>query len=138
MKPHFKGIAALVGAVAAIGQGQPAKATTKYSADYGRCVASSDAQLYWSAMGGCIDAEARRQDIRLNAAYQAALKRMEFRRQQQALRKAQRAWIAFRDADCESYADADWGKSSLVESAACILRRTAERADELEAYRLDN
>ena len=109
-----------------------------YSRAYALCVASHAAQTSTRAMSGCIGDEAARHDVRLNRAYQAALGRLEVPRQRAALRQAQRAWIAFRDADCDSYSDADWGPSSGVDENACLLKRTAERADELETYRLSN
>ena len=60
---------------------------------------------------------------------------MSLPRQKAALTKAQRAWIAFRDADCASLYDQDWGTLSRVEANSCVLDRTARRADELERFR---
>jgi uncharacterized protein YecT (DUF1311 family) len=135
-------IAILILAVGVAGAAPSATAAppgrTGYSHAYELCVASYAAQTSDRAMGACIGDEMMRHDVRLNRAYQAALGRLEFPRQKAALRKAQRAWIAFRDADCDSYGDADWGPSSRVDGMACRLERTAERADELEAYRLSN
>ena len=134
-------------AIAALGIGVfsaafPAAAATAaergYSRTYDLCMATYAAQTSTRAMGECIGNETKRLEVRLNRAYQAALGRLEFPRHKAALRKAQRAWIAFRDADCDSYSDADWGPSSGVDEMACRLGRTAERADELEAYRRSN
>jgi uncharacterized protein YecT (DUF1311 family) len=45
-----------------------------------------------------------------------------------ALRDAQRAWIAFRDADCMlAYAQYQDGTIRSVISASCVMRMTAER-----------
>lgn len=106
----------------------------KYSPAYDRCLASPDGQ---STMGmiACAGAELKLQDARLNRAYQAAMKRLDQPRQRAALQKAQRAWIAFRDADCASLYDQDWGSLSRIEANACMLDHTARRADALEAYR---
>jgi uncharacterized protein YecT (DUF1311 family) len=86
-------------------------------------------------MIGCANAELQVQDGRLNTAYQAAILRLERPRQKAALQKAQRAWIAFRDADCAAYVDEDWGSMARVEANACVLERTRERAAELETFR---
>lgn len=109
-------------------------AEPKYSPAYDRCLASPDGQ---STMGmiACAGAELKLQDARLNRAYQAAMKRLDQPRQRAALQKAQRAWIAFRDADCASLYDQDWGSLSRIEANACMLDHTARRADALEAYR---
>ncbi len=135
-------VATLALAIGVVGAAFPAAGAatgrTGYSRAYDLCVASAAAQTATRAMSGCIGDEVRRHDVRLNRAYQAALGRLEFPRQKEALRRAQRAWIAFRDADCNSYSDADWGPSSGVDENACLLRRTAERADELERYPLYN
>ena len=135
-------IALLALAVGVVSAGFPAAAATPgrtgYSRAYDFCVATYAAQTSNRAMSACIGDEMMRHDVRLNRAYPAALGRLEFPRQKAALRKAQRAWIAFRDADCDSYGDADWGPSSGVDVAACRLKRTAERADELEAYHLSD
>jgi uncharacterized protein YecT (DUF1311 family) len=50
------------------------------------------------------------------------------------LREAQRAWIAFRDADCEQEY-AIWGEGSQrqVAGAVCLMDRTATRVLELQA-----
>jgi uncharacterized protein YecT (DUF1311 family) len=52
-------------------------------------------------MTNCMDGEVKKADAELNRVYQAALKK---HRPENAikLRKAQRAWIAFRDAQCEA------------------------------------
>ncbi len=111
----------------------PAHAETKYSPAYDKCLAAPSGQST-AGMIGCIGAELKLQDARLNRAYQAAQKRMTLPRQKAALTKAQRAWIAFRDADCASRYDAAWGTLSRIEANSCVLDRTADRADELEAF----
>ncbi len=113
----------------------PAQAADpKYSPAYDKCLAAPAGQST-AGMIDCIGTEWQAQDTRLNRAYQGALKRLELPRQKAALQKAQRAWIAFRDADCASLADPDWGTISRVEAAGCRLDRTARRADELEGFR---
>lgn len=53
-----------------------------------------------------------------------------------ALREAQRAWIAFRDAECRAQY-ARWGGGTLrqVVGANCVMSETAERAIELRQMR---
>ena len=51
-----------------------------------------------------------------------------------SLKKAQRAWIAFRDADC-SFQYARWGDGSMrnIAHSSCMLQQTAQRALSLSA-----
>ena len=114
---------------------QPAKPkpVAKPSTNYERCLASASG-MSTAGMIDCAAAELRVQDGRLNNAYQGALMRLERPRQKAALQKAQRAWIAFRDADCASYYDEDWGSMARVQANVCVLDRTRERAIELEQF----
>lgn len=109
---------------------KPAKAVSALD----RCLATPEGMSTYG-MIDCIGKEVGVQDARLNRAYQAALMRLERPRQKAALQKAQRAWIAFRDADCAAYVDEDWGSMARVESNQCMLDHTRQRADELERYR---
>ncbi len=88
-----------------------------------------------STMGqiGCIGAELKIQDGRLNAAYRKAMGELTSG-QKTKLQAAQRAWIAFRDADCAAQEDQDWGTMSRVFANDCVLSRTVERTIELEGY----
>lgn len=62
----------------------------------------------------------------------------EFARRAETLLKAQRAWIAFRDAECD-LAYAEWGSGSMrnIAYADCRLQMTAERTLRLRAMRED-
>ena len=51
-------------------------------------------------------------DVQLNALYQKVLKRLPDEKEGALLRKAQRAWIGFRDAEAALYADAMRGGSA--------------------------
>ena len=110
---------------------QPAK--SKPVSTYDRCLASPAGQTT-AGMIECANAELRVQDGRLNNAYQGAILRLERPRQKAALQKAQRAWIAFRDADCAAYYDQDWGSMARVQANACVLDHTRQRAEELDAF----
>lgn len=91
----------------------------------------------WSTTLGisqCLQAETAVWDALLNEQYQArmaALANLDAGLPDQ-LRTAQRAWIAFRDADC-GLAYAIWldGSMRTVAAASCHLKKTAERALEL-------
>ena len=60
----------------------------------------------------------------------------EFANREDALRQAQRAWIAFRDAEC-GFAYAQWGAGSMrhIAGTECIRQLTAKRTLELGAAR---
>ncbi|AAK24953.1 hypothetical protein CC_2991 [Caulobacter vibrioides CB15] len=134
--------AALLGLVASDASAQAAKpaaspkagAATRSMTALDRCLATPEGQSTYG-MIACIGQEVGVQDARLNRAYQAALMRLERPRQKAALQKAQRAWIAFRDADCAAYVDEDWGSLARVEANQCVLDRTRQRAEELERFR---
>lgn len=121
-------------APAAVAQAPKAAKPAKAVSALDRCLATPEGMSTYG-MIDCIGKEVVVQDARLNRAYQAALMRLERPRQKAALQKAQRAWIAFRDADCASYFDEDWGSMARVESNQCVLDHTRQRADELERYR---
>ena len=81
----------------------------------------------------CISDAVTVQDARLNRNYARAMAKLT-PEQQDRLRAAQRAWIAFKDADCQSLQDDEWGSLSRVTANMCALDRTTERADELSDY----
>ncbi|GAA5236017.1 DUF1311 domain-containing protein [Verticiella sediminum] len=82
-------------------------------------------------MMNCIQTEAERQDARLNAAYKALGERIGQARKD-TLRDAQRAWLRYRDANCAFYDDPDGGTLARVAANVCVMRMSAQRADELE------
>ena len=106
----------------------------RYTPGYGRCMAQPAAK---STLGmlSCIAAETRLQDQRLNAGY-ARLMRSMTPDERQRLQAAQRAWIAYRDADCAARVDpVQWGSLSRIDGSLCTLNRTVERTFELETFR---
>ena len=117
---------ALAAAVPAVGQ-----AAQKPSA-LDRCLASPDGA---STMGQvqCIGDAVSVQDARLNKNYTKAMAKLT-PEQKDKLRAAQRAWLVFKQADCVSLQDDDWGTMSRVTANMCALDRTTERADELADY----
>jgi len=80
----------------------------------------------------CFDRQARAADGRLNAAYRAARGRVAAA-QGQRLQVAQRAWIAFRDANCRAYAAGE-GTMARIEASQCRFDTTRARAVELEGF----
>ncbi|OYW27033.1 MAG: hypothetical protein B7Z44_13680 [Caulobacter sp. 12-67-6] len=127
-------ILALALATLPLGAAQAASKPANPTPAYARCLATPTGQ---STLGmiQCAAAELAIQDARLNRAYQAAIARLERPRQKAALQKAQRAWIAFRDADCAAFFDEDWGSMARVEANACVVDHTIHRANALETFR---
>ena len=107
-----------------------AQATPKSALD--RCLAS-EAGATTMGQIQCVGAELKVQDARLNRNYAKAMKDLT-PEQQDKLRSAQRAWLAFKDADCRSLQDDAWGTLSRVSANMCVLERTTERADDLASY----
>jgi uncharacterized protein YecT (DUF1311 family) len=83
------------------------------------------------AIMDCLGGLAGKWDKRLNAAYQAALKASESPARKDALIGAERAWLAYRKANCGWY-DAQEGTIREVAGAQCMLDMTRGRAVELE------
>jgi uncharacterized protein YecT (DUF1311 family) len=104
----------------------------RYTPAFDKCLAAPDGQ---STMGmiECTQKEDDLQDARLNAAYKKAMTGLNAR-QKAKLLAAQRAWIVFRDAECASYQDEDWGTVSRVLAAGCVLHMTVQRTMDLERY----
>lgn len=75
----------------------------------------------------CSEEEAGRQDARLNVAYKAAMARVE---NKDALRAAQRKWIAYRNKACP--AGDGGGQAGVLNATECIAIKSARRAEELE------
>jgi len=106
----------------------------RYSPVYEGCMRKASSTL---DMIDCAGRENDRWDARLNRAYQARMTSFNDR-QRGALKRAQKAWTAFRDADCAAYEDDDWGTISKIDASQCVLRRTVERTIELEAFPADH
>lgn len=112
------------------------------------CMESQDGGFSTLGMTSCLNAEATVWDRFLNAEYKETIAWAkaadtdeavffpEYAKRVDALRAAQRAWIAFRDAEC-ALAYAHWGSGSMrnIAFATCQLDMTAARAIELGAMR---
>lgn len=85
---------------------------------------------------GMVQCEAREAavwDRLLNIEYQRLLKLLDAE-QQAALRKGQRAWIAYRDERCAFYHILIRGTMAQPIGAGCVARMTAERVLDLMGY----
>ena len=122
--------AIVAGAAGAAPARDPVEA--RYTPGYQRCLDAPGGQ---STLGmiDCADGELKVQDARLNAAYRKAMAALN-PRQKAKLLAAQRAWVAFRDAECASFEDQDWGTISRINAADCVLTLTIKRTIDLEAY----
>jgi len=81
-------------------------------------------------MAECTHKEIEYQDRLLNSAYQTAMRSLEPDRATK-LRQAQRAWIMYRDSQCEAVASSG-GTMDILNRGGCILSETVTRRLELE------
>ena len=112
------------------------------------CMDSEDGGQTTLGMSACLMAEAAAWDRHLKAEFQATMALFEemdaeeavsfsgLMPRAEALRAAQRAWIAFRDAEC-ALSHAQWGAGSMrsIAAAGCQADMTATRTIELRAMR---
>jgi len=91
------------------------------------------------AQSGCLEKLANAADAKLNEVYRRAIKTIESTDPDHAaewkaeLKKAQQAWIAFRDADCGALTGYEWSHGTGMGAATehCILDKTEARTREL-------
>jgi uncharacterized protein YecT (DUF1311 family) len=82
-------------------------------------------------MNRCAGAELRRTDSRLNHAYDQLMKDLEPVRRAK-LQKAERAWIAYRDAHCDYVgSESEGGSIQPLEIATCKTQLTKSRIVQL-------
>jgi uncharacterized protein YecT (DUF1311 family) len=84
------------------------------------------------ALSSCYSEHADAWERRLRAAYPAAL-RHATGPQRGALKKAQAAWLKYRDATCNFY-NLEPGSIHFIQSAYCVLDLNRNRTLELEDY----
>lgn len=121
----------LAGAAAA--QVSTQQIQSRYTPAFSKCLATPDGQSTYG-MIDCISQELKVQDGALNAAYRKAMTELT-PQEKDRLRAAQRAWIAFRDADCAALEDPQqWGSISRINANSCALDRTIARTIELETF----
>lgn len=92
------------------------------------CDRNDDSQ---SMLNICAEADYQAADAKLNAAYENILGSNDLA-SNKLLQTAQRAWIAFRDAEC-AYSTADTGGGSIhpMEVSRCLTKLTNERIEQL-------
>ncbi|MGY6709428.1 MAG: lysozyme inhibitor LprI family protein [Rhizobiaceae bacterium] len=106
---------------------QMAAASDWYSGDYDQCAEKTSTL----EIVQCVGELYTHWDERLNAAYQVAMEAEEGERRT-ALRDVQRAWLAYRDANCSFYRSGE-GTIAAIEGNVCMYALTRDRALELEA-----
>ena len=79
----------------------------------------------------CVDAKTKLLDQRMSKALAAKLKLVD-PPQVEPLRRSQRVWVQYRDANCAFYG-AGGGTVNRVQAAECARAMTQDRAEELEA-----
>ncbi|PID37087.1 MAG: hypothetical protein CR993_02130 [Rhodobacterales bacterium] len=109
------------------------------------CMEREPGGMSTHGMIGCIDAETRFWDEKLNAEYRVTMREMReldaveapgTASREDALREAQRAWIPFRDANC-AFDYILWGPGSMrgIAGASCLSSMTAQRTVDLISIR---
>lgn len=98
------------------------------SAEYDACRKNAVSTL---DIQQCIAMEFKKQDARLNRAYRELVASISGERARQLL-EVQRAWIKFKEANCEFYLAAGGGSLAAMQAATCKLNATAARASEIE------
>jgi len=94
-------------------------------------------------MNFCAEKDFKAADKDLNVAYANAVtfikardleKPYDAKSFEEALRASQRAWLAFRDADCKDLIAQEWsgGSGTAAASLECMTAKTTERTKELK------
>lgn len=122
--------AALIGGPAAAQVTRSEEIEQRQSSEYGLCIERAEGD---AARVACAEAEFRRQDAELNRQYARTLQRLS-PAQHGRLRAAQRAWVAWRDADCATLADPAWSYGSAFDAAMCRVTATIGRTIDLDSY----
>jgi uncharacterized protein YecT (DUF1311 family) len=100
------------------------------SKEYSECIDKASRGAT-AEMFECNGEELDRQDARLNNTYKKLMSKLSPDRKK-ALLKAQRAWIKFREANCDYWFDPHGGSAARMNASGCLLTMTATRAKELE------
>lgn len=89
-----------------------------------------------TGMNLCASAQYEVEDAKLNKAYHEVMKRLDAGSQdRKKLQMAQRAWIAFRDAECAfSASDSEGGSIYPMLVSLCLAELTTARTAQLNAY----
>jgi uncharacterized protein YecT (DUF1311 family) len=123
-----RGIAAAVLVAIRLGMSPAVAADREFSKEFDPCL--DKAAGVTPAMIDCISAELKRQDALLNENYRKLMASLSTKRKN-ALLEAQRAWLKFRDTNCDFYCDPDGDSATRVDANECLLNTTTNRAQEL-------
>lgn len=104
-------------------------AGAQLSETFDNCMENSDGMTETNL--ACIAAEYEIQDQALNDNYQSLMSNLDDE-SKTILKTAQRAWITFRDNNCQLNARMVGGQMSTMLMQDCYLQITAERASELQ------
>lgn len=106
-------------------------AEVNYSAAYNKCIDTSGGGDM--AMVECITEEHARWDKMLNDDYRKLMGSLDADAKA-ALKDAQKAWLAFREKECQfAYVSNGGGTLSRMAANDCMMQMTAERATALRA-----
>jgi uncharacterized protein YecT (DUF1311 family) len=101
----------------------------QYSAEWKKCIdAAGGSDLN---MKDCNDAEAQRQDTKLNEVYKRLMSQLPPGRKKQ-LQEVQRLWIKYTDANCGFLDDPDGGTAARLAASSCVLQARTDKVQELE------
>jgi uncharacterized protein YecT (DUF1311 family) len=97
---------------------------------------SADCDQKQLSMNTCAKERFDFYDKRLNELFGLQMNYLKEGKYKNYLRQAQRAWIAFRDADCRYSAGTSEDSGSIwpLEHFSCLAERTRTRIRELESY----
>lgn len=76
-------------------------------------------------MNDCINEETQNQDARLNKAYKELIALLSTGRRKE-VQEAQRAWLKFRELNCNFYAEPNGGTLERVNANSCFMSTTAK------------
>jgi uncharacterized protein YecT (DUF1311 family) len=97
--------------------------------------ASACDNLPTNAQSGCLEKLVNAANAKLNEAYRSAMKIIETSDAawKAELKKAELAWIVFRDTDCGALTAYEWGHGTGMGAATeqCLLEKTEQRASDL-------
>ena len=108
-----------------------------------------DKAVATAELNACADKELAKADAELNTVYAKVRARIskteadppyDAKSFEEALRKSQRAWVAYRDADCKDLVPMSWtgGSGTSGEVLGCLTSKTKARTKDLaERYLLE-
>ncbi|WJJ93967.1 lysozyme inhibitor LprI family protein [Neopusillimonas aromaticivorans] len=131
MRNYFVATALFAVLLSGVANAETAPDSVQYSKTFTSCMDKSGGVTV--EMIDCMNAELVRQDAKLNAEYTLLMGSLSAERKTQ-LRSTQRAWITYRDENCNFYYDPEGGSLARVQANMCMLQMTAERAGELALF----